>query len=522
MPEAASLFAVLLLPVALILFMTRNFGLRLRHPHDLLERTGGPRFARLFFRQLRSRYDLLFDVAIALALSFALLDAGSPLGASRAAAAKGRAAVVIDCSRSMFAGAPGLRPIDAALEDISRSPQLASADHFALVFDPERRESRLLDWKSLARVSDLNGGEARRRAVDNLLSSISLFSVDYRALESLPAEGYRDISLVTDSFPMEAEGFRVIETGFAGPSSRPRPAPADGGPASSPGVDEESPSVWPSGLRIDRTRGAWLVGFSEGGRRTSLSVDLFDPAAGDFAALSPTRYAIEEGGGGRRVIIDDAGVYRFEFTDPEGGIPSVFVASLGGIEVAARAEGNFSRLMEEALPYLVERPRPSILLVDGSTRDADATASTRRIGTILAESAPFVADPALLGGRPLAAGFGKDADFVWAAPSLANGDLPLAYDAAIREAAPRPFATAFPKGGRVRTAGPGAWIVEAGGETAAIDAPAGEYFEPAKSGSLALRIPPRSWLWAAILAVLAIAKYSVWRFRKGPSRSGRA
>jgi len=522
MPEAASLFVMLLLPVALILFMTRNFGLRIRHPHDLLEGSGGPRFARLFFRQLRSRYDLLFDVAIALALSFALLDAGGPLGASKAAAGKGRAAVVVDSSRSMFAGEPGSRPIDIALEDISGNSRLAAADRYALVFDPVSRQSRLLDWKSLAKVSDVNGGEARRRAVDNLLSSISLFSVDYGALESLPAEGYRDISLVTDSFPMEAEGFKVIETGFAGPSSRQRPASAEGGPASSPTVDEEAPCIWPSGLRIDRTRGAWLVGFSEGGRRTALSVDVFDPATGDFATLSPTRYAIEEGGGGRRLIMGDAGVYRFEFADPQGGIPTVFVASLGAIDIATRAEGDFSRLMEEALPYLVERPRPSILLVDGSTRYDGSTISTRRISTRLTESAPYLADPLLLGGRPLAAGFGADADFEWAAPSLANGDLPLAYDAAIREAAPRPFATAFPKGGRIRAAGPGAWLAEANGEISAIDAPAGEYFEPAKSGSLALRIPPRSWLWAAILAVLAIAKYSVWRFRRGPFRSARA
>ncbi len=55
MPDPLGLFAILLVPVALILFMTRNFGRRLRHPHDLLVAGGGPRIARFLFRTIRTR-----------------------------------------------------------------------------------------------------------------------------------------------------------------------------------------------------------------------------------------------------------------------------------------------------------------------------------------------------------------------------------------------------------------------------------------------------------------------------------
>ena len=265
MPDAAGLFALLLVPVALILFMTRNFGKRLRHPHDLLESSGSPRFARLFFRQLRSRYDLLFDALIALALSLALVDAGGPIAVVKDTSGKS-SVVVVDCSRSMFSGEPGFRPIDVALEALSLRSPLEAADRYALVFDPERNASVLLDWKTLARSLAVNDAAARRAAVDNVLSSIGLFSVDYGILKSLPAKGYRDITLLTDSFPMDRRGFKVIETGFAGPRRNAFTTEemnvdgetGEGGTSraiSIATVDDEAPSIWPSGVRLDRTRG---------------------------------------------------------------------------------------------------------------------------------------------------------------------------------------------------------------------------------------------------------------------------
>jgi len=206
------------------------------------------------------------------------------------------------------------------------------------------------------------------------------------------------------------------------------------------------------------------------------------------------------------------GAVRFVFADPAGGIPSVFDAILAPSETAAFASGPFSELVLNALPYLVVRPRPALALVDaGREGDARRVGAEKMLSTALVERAPLLADPGVLGGRPLAEGSAAGVDFAWGPASLANPDLPLAYDAAIREAAAPPFRTAFRSGGKVRSAGGGAWLVAEGKNIVAVDAPISEYFEPAKSGVLELSRPPRLGLAAAILALLTIAKFAAWR-----------
>lgn len=518
MPEFPILFSLLLVPVALLLFMTRNFGRKIRHPHDLVVERQGPRIARFLFRSLRSRYDLLFDLAIALVLTFALLDVGRGLATpADAAPAKGRRALVLDCSLSMFSGRPGARPIDAALAGIETRPGLADRDRFLLVFDPASRETRILPWSAILRDASLSSKSEREQAAARLLSGSPLFSVDYRALERLVTTGYRDIVLMTDSFPFEARGFAVVETGFAGPR---RGLAQGGGLAGAPAVDDLAPEIWPSSLRYDRTRDAWTAVFVEAGRRTMLSIGLFDEAGGNFAPLSNTRYTIEDAREGRTVTLRTTGLARFVFADPEGGIPSTFTAVLAPPEIPAFASGGFSELILKALPYLVARPRPEIALVDADRRDdgRKAGAMTTFV-TSLGKPAPYLADPGLLGARPLAAGFERGVDFVWGDASLANPDLPLAYDARVRSASTPPFATEFPAtGGRPTSETGGAWLVATRSGTVAVDAPSSERFEPAKAGIVQLAIPPARTRWALFLALLALGKLAAWKFL---SRRGR-
>lgn len=504
MPDFASLFALLLLPVALILFMTRNFGRKIRHPHQLVAEGGGPRIARFFFRSLRSRYDLLFDATLALVLALALRDLGSPLVAGE----KGKAAFVLDCSRSMFAGAPGSRPVDAALSALSTRPTLAKAERFALVYDPTARKSRLLSWSSLGATGSLESSAARAELAARLLAASTLYAVDYRVLQELPRRGFRRITLATDAFPYEARGFELLETGFAGPR---RGLAGEEGLAGSRSVDELAPAAYPSSLFYDRSKGAWSLSFVEAGRRTDLSVESLNPSTGAFAALPLSAYGLEEGREGRKLSLPLSGLLRFRFRDPAGGIALGFVARLGSPELASFAAGNFSELVRQALPFLALRPRPSLALVDaGREEEARKRGALHLLVTGLGGSTPYLADPGLVGGRPLAAGYRKGLDFSWDAASLANRDLPLVYDEAVARLAAPPFLTVFPPEGRVQAQPGGAWLVDEGGSPLAVNAPATEYFEPAKEGLLEIRKEPRELLWALLLGGLAFGKLLVW------------
>ena len=515
MPDPVGLFAILLLPVAVILFMTRNFGRKIRHPHDLLLAGEGPRIARFFFRSLRSRYDLLFDAAIALVLAFALHDIGRTLTAPpQEGPPSSSRAVVMDCSRSMFAGAPGSRPIDAALDAISTRPSLAGAKLFALVFDIDSRTSRVQPWSALG-IAGIPGRTISSSDVAaRLLASSPLYSVDYGALSSLAAKGYGDITLITDLFPYEARGFKVLETGFAG---RPLGLDGSGDAANQPlrtarEVDALAPEAWPASLRYDRTREKWLASFVETGRRTRFSLEAPDARTGAFSPIPSSSYAIEERGEGRRVAFSHTGPVRFVFADPEGGIPLVFDAVLPPTEIAAFAAGSFSELVRRALPYLALRPRPSLALVDrGREEEAKRAGASRIVTTALVGRASLLADPGLLGGRPLAEALVPGTDEAWGPESIANPDLPLAYDALVRSFQPPTFVENFPRRGPIVSSGGGAWLVSEGSSPLAVNPPPSEFFAPARGGLLELHEGAHKSIWAILLALLAAGKFVVWK-----------
>ncbi len=422
-------------------------------------------------------------------------------------------ALVLDCSRSMFAGMPGSRPVDIALSELSTRPALSAADRYLLVFDLKTRKSRLLPWRSVVAANGLESPSSRADVAARLLSVSPLFSVDYSILESLPSRGYRSVTLMTDYFPMEARGLTIMETGFAG-RQRGLDLPENAKTGSlGPVLDEGAPAVWPAAIRYDRTRSAWLASFVESGRRGALSVEQYDPGRGIFASLPATRYSIEERREGRRVAIAATGSFRFIFADPAGGIPCVFAATLTPAEIPAYAEGSFSELVLRALPYLVVRPRPAVALVDkGREAEARKMGAALVLTTELGVSDPFLADPGLLGARPLAEGLLPSVDFAWGSASLANPDLPLAYDSTIRAAGAPAFTSVFPSAAAIRSGAGGAWLLSSPSSLLAIDPPSSEFFQPGRSGILELRVPPRQGLWASLLALLVLGKFIVWKY----------
>jgi hypothetical protein len=417
----------------------------------------------------------------------------------------------------MLAGVPGSRPLDRAIAELEKDKVLAGADRWLLAFDPASRRTRLLPWKTVV------GGLTGEAAVAKISSELAFFVVDYQVLGGLFGRGYRDLVLVTDTFPFEPRGFSVIEVGYAGPRAGPRPRPrtdaAAGGQASMAdqsfeGEGEAAPAAWPTSARYDRTRGTWVVDIAEGGRKGGLSLRIFDEGQRQWKALASTRYAIEERTSGLEVTLTGPGLYLFRFGDPLGGLGVDLALRLAPARTAADARGDFSTLMLSVFPLLERAPRPRIVFSDLGAAGGPAAeallAGSRNIRTALVDKEPYLADPGLSGGRPLASGLAKGADFAWGPAALANPDLPLVYDGAMEATAPPPFVTSFPAATKEILPAGNAWLAFGPEGTTPVDPPLGEFWEPSVSGTLALSPPDHRLLWALLLAAVLVAKYLTW------------
>lgn len=499
MLSVLELLPILLAPVAALLFLDLFRSRRLRYPHDLLEAAERRGAASLLFRSLRRRYDVVLDAMIAIALAFAL-PASRP-AAPGAESRGGRAAVVVDCSRSMLAGPRGSRPLDLATKRMAEDPALRKAEAFALAFDPEGMRTRLFPVQRVAKEAERErraaaaaagaGAEgparaagAAERAADALEARLPFFAVDYGALAELRHRGYGSITLLSDSLGFRAEGFSAVESGFA-----------------------VAFAAYPTAARYDRASESWLVALAEAGPRGAISVFALDERSGRPSPLDPKRYAIEEGGSGRSVRFAQSGLYVVSIKDPAGGpnveIPLRFLPP----HLPIAAYGPFSERMASVFPLLERSRSPLLALSDLGEKRPRPAAPAGVVTALVPGNGSLVLDPALSGGRPIAAAMVRGADFALGPSSLANEDLPLAYDSAIAALAPATFVIAPPAGARALVPVGSAFLARTEDGLVPLMAPASEFFETRTAGVVSLPPPsPRRLGWALLLAALAAAK----------------
>ena len=128
MPEFAGRLALLLLPVAALLFTGLLRRQRLRYPHALFLGREGRTAGLLLFRRLRLFYDAAIDALIALVIAAALGGWPGPRELP--------AAFVVDWSRSMAEGFPGSRAVDLAIRSLRADPRAEGASWYLLRQDP--------------------------------------------------------------------------------------------------------------------------------------------------------------------------------------------------------------------------------------------------------------------------------------------------------------------------------------------------------------------------------------------------
>ncbi len=512
MPSPAVLLPILLAPVAALLFLDLLRSRRLRYPHELLEPADRRGRASLLFKSFRGRYDVLLDAAAAIVLAFAI-PASAPIPAGEAGR---RAAVVVDCSRSMLSGERGSRPLDLALRRLAEDPALAGAEAFALAFDPGAMRTRLFPIsriaseaararRSAARAAGIGGGASAGPAAkaealaDALSSTLRFFAVDYSALGELRGRGYGRVTLLTDEAGGAIEGVELLESGF--PSA---------------------PAAYPTAVRFDQASGSWIAALAESGPRGALALYAWDPATGKLAEVPRTRYVIEESASGRLLRFAEGGLYLASIRDPGGGQGIELAFRLDPRDLPSAASGPFSERMAGVFPFLARSAKPEVALRDSGSPAPPGSPLTLATA-LLAADGGLILDPALAGGKPVAAGLAAGADFALGPSSIANEDLPLAYDAAIRALARPPFAVSPPADATALAPFGGCFIAKTPRGPMPLVPPAREFFEP--RGEPTLRIAPPSrprWPWGLALAAIAGAKLAAWRLlsRRRPRPAG--
>ncbi len=561
MPSFFEPLLLLLAPVAALLFLNLRLSRRLVYPHELLAEEVRKTAATMFFRAIRAYYDLLFDMGIAVVAALAIAAWAASQGdvPPGSAARKSNAAVVIDCSRSMFMGRPGSRPLDLALKFLSSDQELAQAKAFALAFDPSSLKSRLTP------LYPIFGREKRGHrdiVVDNiaadgtfadtsvasalLRAEFDFFAVDYSVMDELRRKGFDRITLITDFFPERPVGFEVVEVGFA--DGTPRTAEYEAAEATTSGAERGGFSAYPTSIRLDGASGTFLVAFAESGPRDGLEIGALREDGTTFP-LPVERFRIEERAVGRAIRIASDGLYLVRLRAPQGEEDAVFAFRLPSGTIHAAANGPFSARVLDALPYLERSTRPELLLADGDLAQPGTPAprstpggamtirgATRLVRTHIVESDERELLSAAFSGARLIVGGARggaqpsqaphrdatrrgDIECLLGPAARANEDLALFYDGIITSTAEMPFATAVPEGTRhLIPLAPGTYLAETPRGMVPLNAPPREFFVPSREGVMRLPPqPPGRMLYATLLALLFAGKLLAWRLSSGKS-----
>ena len=491
MPEFAVRLALLLMPVAALLFAGLLRRQRLRYPHTLFLGRDGRTAGMLLFRRLRLFYDAAIDALIALVIAAALGGWPGPRELP--------AAFVVDWSRSMAEGFPGSRPVDLAIRSLRADPRAEGASWFLLRQDPLSGEAVVEDA-----TAAIAGGGDPASLVAVLRATRPMLGADPSALAALSRKARRDIVLASDSAAYEAVGFELL----AMPSSPVRAA-------------------LPARVSRDHEAGGWTAFLAARGGARELLVLEPGPEGAAPRALGPERAAVEAVDGGWKVRLSAPGAYlamaedaTLPFVATEGpGRPSghgSFSAAMAGVfEFLPDLGGRGAVFTDSPQGDGARGPAP-VGGVDGARIVASAIATD-------AETAVRLADPASTRGRLLALGAPgagpPEADFVLAPRALENPNLPLAYWTVLEREAAR-IDGAF-EALKIVSAGDGLFAYGSDGRVRAAAPPAAEYEEVTPGPRVVLPSPEaRRWIPASLLALLALAKLALARAFARPGRKG--
>lgn len=480
MPEFAVRLALLLSPVAALLFAGLLRRQRLRYPHTLFLGRDGRTAGLLLFRRLRLFYDAALDAALALVIAAALGGWPGPRELP--------AAFVIDWSRSMAEGFPGSRAVDQAIRVLRADPRAGGASWFLLRQEPLSGKPVVEDV-----TTAIAGGGDPASLVAVLRATRPMLGADPSALAPLARRARRAIVLASDSVGYEAVGFE--------PLSLPRPAIR---------------AALPARVSRDHEAGGWTAYLAARGGARELVILEPGPEGAAPRALGPERAAVEAVDGGWKVRLSRPGAYLAMAEDAT--LP--FVAAEGPGRPSG--EGVFSAAMAGLFAFLPDLGGKGGVFTDSSPGDRARGAAVpgggvggaRLVASALApasETRIRLADPASTRGRLLALGVPEPAPgptatvFVLTPRSLENSSLPLAYWTALeREAALREGSFEVAK---TVSAGDGLFAYGSDGQVRAVAPPVAEY-EAATPGSRVVLPDPeaRRWIPAALLALLALAK----------------
>lgn len=498
MPDPLLLLC-LLLPVAALLFLNLRTFRRIAYPHHLLQPEGRRARTAFLFGAFRTHSDVLFDAFLALCLAWAL----SPLPPG----AVGKA-VVVDASASMLVGKPGKRPLDRAMDRLGSDPALKGVPAFALGSDPSGGPSRLYGLKPPVPGSDPS------QAAHEVEARVPFLGFDPRGLSGLARRGYGRVILLSDRASLRGRGLETIEL-----------AP-----------DEEGLGVYPSRLAWEAEAKVFEVSFAATAEPEDLRLSVYSPSAGVFLALKPEAVEIESFRGGWVFRFQKPGIYRLDIVRRPGEAATSLAFRLLDPARPAATRGAFSDLVARAFPLLVPAPRPKVLLADLPDPGLPRYAREARarggfvLGTWLPRrGADLYLDPGLTGARPILSGLpaladpgsGRDVDLGLSLgpESLANEDLPLAYDGIFQSRLPPPFLTGIPRSARRPRSIDGILFTEDALGLLPLNPPPQEFFLPQATADPGLGLPERQrWPWALLMALGAGAKLLANRAFKGGLR----
>lgn len=472
---SARLF-LLLLPVVLLLFASLRLKRRAVFPHAFFP-AARPRPQDLLFRNLRLRYDVILDALAAVVVALALSGIPSPTA--------GETTVVLDGSRSMLRGSPGDRGLDRAVNLLYRRTDLDGARVLLLDYDANRGSYRLRDFTADRQGEDAPAFSAR------LARESEPLGADWGLLADLRKRGGGSILVFTDQFPYEAEGFEVVETGFAG-----------------------LPYAYPASAGYEEATGSWALRLAVEGDPAGLILHRWDEVNAGFSRLAPGEVDLGEGPYGWTVRFPRPGLLLV------GVGEDAFPVVLPPRPARPSGSGDFSRPMARVFSFLPERPGEGLLFSDDTGEDAGKAASDDRVTRLSSEDSPLLEDPAEVYGALLPLAVPKGRETALGDAGLDSPDLPLLYWRMLQRTVPPPWLT------RPRDAGPGYKPLGTGfyrmtrDGAAALIPPIEEYAPPIRSGPL--RLPPPTfprWPYAAVLAVLYALKLALRRRFSAPGQS---
>jgi len=332
MIEFFSYLLLLLIPIVLILIVRLKRRQRIVYSHTFLKSYQDERLRDFLFRTFQLYNDVLFDLLLAVVLALFLAQALT--------FTTNRTAVCIDGSYSMVGG-QGDSPLARAVSLLPEMDSSGRSPHFyVLAFDPAKAESRLYRRRDLERFvsrKEADSSTSIERVVDRLIEEHTFFNIDLRILQDLYDRGYGRVIFLTDRLSRTDTNLEVVEVGEAAKSF-----------------------FWPASLYYDHSSGTFQALIIRSSHRGAITVMVFDEQLERYR-VAPFYEQRLPGSDLGLIEIPAEGLYRFRSSGLD------FLYHLEKPTIPVTAEGEYSRIVVDVLPHLVEvtsGERPAALLAD--------------------------------------------------------------------------------------------------------------------------------------------------------------